>query len=75
MVDILPCPFCGGTGKIQTGYISLGGSRRYATVRCMNCDTTGPKEFRDMYEDDLKDSAILAWNDTADTRCRESIYS
>ena len=41
----------------------------------MNCDATGPKEFRDMYEDDLKDSAILAWNDTADTRCRESIYS
>ena len=75
MIDILPCPFCGGTGKIQAGYVSLGGSKRYALIRCMNCDATGPKAFGDIYEDDLKAVAIRDWNDTADTRCRESIYS
>lgn len=75
MTNTLPCPFCGGTGRVQTGYVSLGGSNRYALVRCMNCDATGPKIFGGEFEDDLEDSAIVNWNDTADTRSRESIYS
>ena len=75
MTTILPCPFCGGNGRVQTGYVSLGGSKRYALVRCMSCDATGPKEFGDMCDECLKDNAILGWNDTVDTTSRKSMYS
>lgn len=60
---------------MQTEYMSLGTSKRYALVRCVNCDATGPKEFGDAYDECLKDNAILGWNDTVNKSSRKSIYS
>lgn len=47
--DLLPCPFCGGSGRVLRHH-------RYAvTIHCRDCECDGP----DM---GTEDEAIAAWN-------------
>ena len=62
LIDLKPCPFCGGEAKIRTGVTSSVPKLSKALVICQQClastdwfyDTAGDAEF--VFE------AIEAWN-------------
>ena len=72
MEEIMPCPFCGGEGKLVGGevivipeidengaYVGADYESTPAYVECQNCHATGP----DFNEDDNdRDNAVAAWN-------------
>lgn len=58
MMELKPCPFCGGTGQYET---ASGGGIRVAYVKCIQCYAQIAKvPVSDEYC--AKDEAIKAWN-------------
>lgn len=65
-LKLLPCPFCGGDGKM--GYVRDG-----QRVHCRLCFASGPSAFHGRPEDQpAQDRAIAAWNTRSDTKQQES---
>lgn len=68
MIDILPCPLCEGTPKLETaeeayGHGSFG---QKARVRCSYCRIS--TDWCDDYRDDkFYDTAIQLWNNLSRT--------
>lgn len=54
----LPCPFCGGEGKLKTGYHMLVDAK----IGCDDCYAEGPVFGTDAKDGDYSGEAIAAWN-------------
>ncbi len=54
MVDLLPCPFCGGTN------LKSGGDDKFVGVRCLDCETTGPNHYNSRFDWDIREPAPSA---------------
>lgn len=62
MSDLLPCPFCGGEGRIFTGQHNFAD----AQVCCLDCGMSGPDFDNDpqigAFSDDPSADAAKHWN-------------
>lgn len=58
MEELKNCPFCGGVASLTGGF---RGSRNIFYVQCNECNSIGEK-FGSKFEDEVKQSAINAWN-------------
>lgn len=56
------CPHCGGTGKLRTDTIVIGGNKRTcAWVYCTRCNCKTNYFAKAVYKDYI-DRATIAWN-------------
>ena len=62
MIELLPCPFCGGNAELQTDKGPTG--ELYGWVGCNQCDAMSPHcDIRSMQPEELH--PIDAWNQRA----------
>lgn len=61
MVELKPCPFCGGTAILDAVFPLDGG--KFWLVHCRNCRAQGP--FGPTYTE--KEMAVTGWNKRAPT--------
>ncbi|MDO7841118.1 Lar family restriction alleviation protein [Sphingomonas immobilis] len=65
---LLPCPFCGGAGRLFSVSFPLGADCTDIQVSCANCDAIGPSVLFDQTEHaesnlpELEAEASAAWN-------------
>ena len=70
-IELKPCPFCGGQGKLKVGSEcgGFGCNTTLVYVECEQCGARGETAdsyFHDGNEAVLKMIAILGWNRRAD---------
>lgn len=71
-IELLPCPFCGGTGEVDVvpGWDGVYGELPSASkghVYCITCDARGPEAFAHPVDcndaqGECHDLAVQSWN-------------
>lgn len=62
MIELLPCPFCGGEGEGQDKSYGMAGSPGwYVFVRCKNCHAESKQTFV-MTDEDVSLALETTWN-------------
>lgn len=59
MINLRPCPFCGGDGKLKEFATHYGAGKTYYYVYCANEDCPVGPETGNEY---TPEAAIAAWN-------------
>lgn len=67
MIELKPCPFCGGAAELKVKDYAMMGHKKQAYVRCKVCGTTS-----DYFSEDIaycaNEKAIKAWNRRANIK-------
>lgn len=67
MMDLKPCPFCGGKAAIKQSGIELMATNRDSvsfnfSIRCVNCNATAPKAYG-YISANLSETGLNVWHD------------
>ena len=65
MIELKPCPKCGGKAKLRRGFPNLGNAKvRFAMVQCLECNYKTPTLKPKGHEsnESLKKRVIDIWN-------------
>ena len=64
MMELRPCPFCGGEAKLKKGFPGRQNGRKQALVQCRACGCRTPMFYQYEYESvsDVYAHAVEAWN-------------
>lgn len=67
-IELKPCPFCGGEGKLNEHWESagMGANAREFYVSCKSCRAHGGMASEFFENGDLRAKAIERWNRRAD---------